>query len=487
MTNTTSKLGRSFTYGAAAVALVGVGVAIGLAWPRGEASGPAVAEKSGDVLYWYDPMYPEQHFNAPGKSPYMNMDLLPRMRGDTAAASGVRIDPGVTQNLGIRTASVETGKLAPAMATSGVVSFNERDVAIVQAKVGGIVVRTYRRAPGDVVAAGDPLVDLRAPEWTAALADYLALRDDPQLAAAARQRLQILGVPASAIADAESGKAAPASFTVRTPIGGAITQLDARDGMTLSPGASIASINAISPVWLVASVPQGLAAGLDRGDAAKARLSAFPDQTFNGKIDAILPAASATSRAVEVRIALPNPGGKMRPGMTAEVTFSAAEPKASLTVPSESVIRTGQRTLVIAVMTDGSYAPVNVETGVVADGRTEIRSGLSEGQKVVSSGQFLVDSEASLAGVLTRLGAAPKATASGMHAGHGRITAIDAAGVTFAHGPIESMGWPAMTMTFAWSKDGPVKGLQVGQEADFTFRADGQTYTLETLKTGGRQ
>lgn len=471
-------------YLAAGLGLLAVGVAAGVFIARAPQTAAAVDD---DVLYWYDPMYPDQHFDAPGKSPFMDMQLVPRRRGETDAASSVRIAPGVTQNLGVRTAVVERGDLAPVTIASGVIAFNDRDVANVEAKAGGFVLRTYRRAPGDVVAAGDPLIDLRAPDWTAALADYLALRSDPKLAGAARQRLDLLGVPAGSIAAAETSGAAPAAFTIRAPIEGAITKLDAREGMTLSSGAAIASINGLSPVWLIASVPQGGASGLTPGLATTARLAAFPNETFNGKVDALLPAASATSRAVEVRIALPNPGGRLRPGMTAEVTFSAAQTRTSLLVPSEAVIRTGRRTLVITLGDDGSFVPVAVETGATAMGRTEIRTGLSEGQKVVASGQFLIDSEASLAGVLARLGSGPAAGGQTVHTSHGRITAIDASGVTFAHEPVASLNWPAMTMTFAWGPQGPTAGLKVGDEADFAFRQDGAAYVIASITpTGGR-
>lgn len=448
------------------------------------AQAPMTSSDDRKVLYWYDPMVPNQHFDKPGKSPFMDMQLVPRYAGEVEPAHGVRIDPGAMQSLGVRTAKVEFGRLAAGITASGVIAFNDRDVAVVQAKQSGFVERAYRRAVGDVLKPGDPLVDLHVPDWTAAIAEYLALKGkDAALEASARKRLGMLGVPEAAVHEAEARKTASTTFTIRSPIAGAVTALDVREGMTTAPGAPLATIRGISPVWLIVSVPQGQAAALSPGTPAKARLAAFSNETVEGKVESILPAANTASRAVEVRISLPNPSGRLRPGMTAEVNVSAGTQRDVLLVPSEAVVRTGARTLVFTDLGQGRFAPVDVEIGSTAGDRTEIVSGLSEGQMVVASGQFLIGSEASLSGALERLGSAPAPTkaAGDVYVSKGRVTTIDKAGVTLAHEPVPALNWPSMTMTFLWPPSGPNPSIKIGDAVEFSFRQGSAGYVLETI------
>ena len=249
-----AKLPRFAFIGAAAlVAVVGVG---GAGYWLGASRAPAGAEDGRAILYWYDPMLPDERYPGPGQSS-MGMDLIPRYADEGAGEAGVRIDPGVSQNLGVRLATVERRELARTVTAAGVIGFNERNLVIVQARASGFVERSYGRAIGDVVAAGAPIVDMRVPEWTAAQAEYLALRSaGGDLADAARRRLAMLGMPSSLIARVErEGRPYPVT-TVTAPIAGAITQLDIRAGMTIMQGAPLATINAVSPVWLVASLTQ---------------------------------------------------------------------------------------------------------------------------------------------------------------------------------------------------------------------------------------
>ncbi len=484
----TSKISRNVMFAIAAVVALGA-VGIGGFWLSSQQA-PTQADAGGkkrDVLYWYDPMVPDQHFDKPGKSPFMDMQLTPRYAGEPEAEPGVRIDPGVVQNLGVRLATVERKPVAASIVASGVIAFNDRDIAIVQARQGGFVAQGRRRAVGDVVAAGDPLVDLRLPDWTGALAEYLALKPgaDPDLTTAARQRLVALGLSEEIIRNAEAKGVPPQTFTIRTPIGGAIAALDARQGMTLAPGAGIATIKGLSPVWLIVSVPQGAAGSLKPGDHVQARTPVFPAEVLDGRIESLLPSADASSRAVEVRVTLPNPGLRLRPGMTAEVELVGAAATATLLAPSEAIIRTGKRSVVILALGDGRFAPVEVQTGSSFEDRTEILSGLTEGQKVVASGQFLIDSEASLTGVMTRLQSSSTDGAPDEYSATGRVTAIDATGVTLSHGPVEKLRWPAMTMQFMWGKEGAAGSPKVGDEVRFRFRRDGKAYVITSFSPIG--
>jgi len=265
------------------------------------------------------------------------------------------------------------------------------------------VQRVYGRAPRDVVGAGAPLADVLVPEWAGAQGEYLAVRrtGDEALTRAARQRLQLLGMPPSLIGAVERSGQVRNVVTVSTPTGGVIKTLAVRNGMTVSSGETLAEVNGLSRVWLNAAVPEAMAGQVRVGEAVTATLAAYPGEAFNGRVTAILPQAQADSRTLTARVELPNAGGRLRPGMFASVRFGGvAQP--ALLVPSEAVIRTGRRNLVMLAQPGGRYQPAEIRAGREAGGKTEVLAGLAEGEKVVVSGQFLLDSEASLAGVQAR-------------------------------------------------------------------------------------
>lgn len=468
---------------AAAIALVAGAAGFGLAHlthPRASArsQAPAAGPKP---LYWYDPMVPTQHFDKPGKSPFMNMQLVPRFANEgPAAAAGVRIDPAAVQSLGVRLASVQRGDLATSVDATGVLDFNQRDVAVVQARAAGFVQRVYARAPGDVVGAGAPIADLLVPSWGGAQAEYLAVRQSgsPDLEAAARQRLRLLGMPDSLIAAVARDGRPRTVITVSTPVGGAIQTLDVRQGMTVAMGQTLAQVSGLGTVWLNAAVPEAQAGQVKVGQSARAELAAFPGEAFTGKVTAILPTAQADSRTLTVRVELTNRGGRLKPGMFATVHLSG-EAHPALFIPSEAVIRTGKRSLVMVAGDGGRFQPVEVQLGREDGDRTEILAGLGEGQKVVASGQFLIDSEASLNGLQARpIAAAPAAPAAmqpALYETRGRIEALTGDTITFSHEPVPAIGWPAMTMTFKLEPPALAKGMKVGDRAAFGFeqRPDG--------------
>lgn len=449
------------------------------------------------VLYWYDPMVPTQRFDKPGKSPFMNMQLVPKYAGEPDAAPGVRIDPNLTQNLGIRLAAVQRGTLSESVNVTGVIAFNERDIAIVQSRSAGFVERTYNTAPGDVVSAGAPLADLYISEWAGAQTEFLALlrTGEAELIEAARQRLRNLGMPPGLIADVEKSGIARPIITITTPIAGVVQTLSVRPGMTVAAGMTLAEVNGLSTVWLNASVPEAQTGLVRIGQTTRAELTAYPGETFTGRVAAILPEAQTESRTLKVRIELSNPGARLRPGMFATVGLSSMEPRTALLVPSEAVIRTGRRNLVMVASEDGRYQPAEVQLGREAQGQVEILSGLNEGEKVVASGQFLIDSEASLAGLEPRSpGQVPMASEegqkakaiAGLHETTGRVEAVTPESVTLSHAPVPAIGWPAMTMSFRLENPQLASGLKVGDQVSFAFEQQGSAQVVRRIaKTGG--
>ncbi|MDI7776540.1 efflux RND transporter periplasmic adaptor subunit [Asticcacaulis sp. EMRT-3] len=454
--------------------------------------GDAAKDTGKKVLYWYDPMVPSQHFDRPGKSPFMDMQLVARFAGDSGGDSAsVHIDPATLQNLGTRLVSVQSGNFSDTFDAAGALDFNQRDVAVIQARANGFVQRVYARAPGDVVTAGAPIADILVPTWSGAQLEYLAVRQthDPALEAAARQRLVLLGMPQGLINTVSRTNRPATTVTITTPVGGAIQTLDARQGMTVSMGQTLAQVTSLATVWLTASVPEIQAGQVRVGQAVSADLTAFPNETFNGRVVAILPTTETDSRTLSVRVELPNRSGKLRPGMYATVHLHG-DTTSALSVPSEALIRTGKRTLVMMAAGNGGFTPVEVRTGRENGDRTEILAGLSAGDKVVASGQFLIDSEASLAGIqarpLTAMSSANAAPSTGtLYQTRGVIEQVKGDSITLSHEPVPAIGWPAMTMTFRLSSAALATGMKAGDHVSFGFTQKPDGPVIETLQPIG--
>ncbi|PKO44709.1 MAG: efflux RND transporter periplasmic adaptor subunit [Betaproteobacteria bacterium HGW-Betaproteobacteria-3] len=447
------------------------------------------------VLYYHDPMVPGKKFEAPGKSPFMDMMLVPAYAGgDGADASTVTISPRIQQNLGLRTGEVTEGTLASEVSAAGAIAWNERDQAMVQARAMGYVEKLHVRATLDRVAKGQALFDIYVPDWVAVQEDFLSVRrmqgsDLAPLVDAARQRMRQAGMNQTQIGRVEQTGVVQARTTLTSPISGVLAELAVREGSTAMPGMTLARINGLSTVWAEAQVPESQAARMRVGAPVTARSPALPDTVFEGRVQALLPEVNAATRTLKVRMELRNPGGKLVPGMFVQMVLSDSGKVNALWVPTEALIRTGKRTLVMVAEKDGAFRPVEVEAGQEAGDRTEIRRGLQAGQKVVLSGQFLIDSEAGLKGVEARLGAPVPATATDRHRTTARIEAVNGAVLTLSHPAIPTLKWPAMTMDFKLAPDLQKSGLGAGQEVEVEFRMregdDPQIVTLRRIDGKG--
>ena len=454
-------------------------------------AGERVDPKSGrKVLYWHDPMVPGQKFDKPGKSPFMDMELAPVFADEAADAGAVSISPRLAQSFGVRTAVAQPGGLASGFSAAGAIAVDERTMVGVQARVQGFVEKLHVRATFEPVRAGQPIADLFVPDWVAAQEELLALKQSQQpgaaaLVDAARTRLRLLGMPDAEIARAEREGRPSGRVTVTAPTGGIVWEIGARDGMAVMPGANLVRIAGLGSVWLIAEVPEAQAAQLALGAPVQARAAAFPDRVFKGTVQALLPEVNVTTRTVRARIVLSNPQGVLKPGMFATAEFKGPEAKAAVLVPAEAVISTGKRNVVIVAKGDGKYAPVDVEIGRESGDMVEIVKGVAAGDRVVTSSQFLIDSEASLKGVLKRMGegessaagtggqgaAAAGVAASGAvrHVGTGVVRDVDASALMIQHGPIPSAGMGAMTMEYKPPKGGVPKDLKEGTQVEFEF------------------
>ena len=407
---------------AAAPAATSAAAADPSAWtiPQGEAATKRHIKdglKAGDmdpstgreVLYYHDPMVPGKRFDAPAKSPFMDMMLVPVYAGAGGGDTGtVTVSPRVQQNLGLATAVVSEGTIAPKVSAVGNIAWNERDQAIVAARAAGVVEKLYARAQFDRIAAGAPVADLFVPDWVAAQEEFLSLRrstssDMAPLVDAARQRMLLAGMVEAQIAQVEQSGRVQARATVRAPIGGLIAEVMAREGMAVSAGASLVRIAGLSTVWAQAEVPESQAALLKPGTPVRATTPALAGLAFTGRVQALLPDVNPTTRTIKARVELNNAGMRLVPGMTVSMSFADLKVDKVLLVPSDAVIQTGTRSVVMVAEDGGRFRPVEVETGIESGGQTAIRKGLTAGQRVVVSSQFLIDSEASLKAVETRL------------------------------------------------------------------------------------
>jgi Cu(I)/Ag(I) efflux system membrane fusion protein len=460
------------------------------------AAPPAATSGEQKVLYWHDPMVPGQKFDKPGKSPFMDMQLVPVYAG-TGDDSTVSISPQVQQNLGVRTAAAVKGSLRSAVTAVGSVAYNDRDVEVVQARSNGFLEKLYVRAVLDQVKKGQPLAQLYVPEWVAAEEEYFSVMrmgagpEIDALRAGARQRMRLVGMSDAQIRQVtSSGKVQP-RITIYAPISGVISELAVREGMTVMSGAALFRINGTASVWVNAEVPENVSAQVRPGTIVEATTPSLAGTTFKGKVGALLPEVNAATRTLKARIELANPRNQLVPGMFVTVSLTPSTSTEVVLVPTEAVIQTGTRSVVMVAQGDGKFSSVDVETGTESGGRTEIRKGLSAGQKVVVSGQFLIDSEASLRGATARMddpgapaaadapnapnAASPaddgKSAAIKTHHAQGKVEKIDQDSITISHGPIPDLKWGAMTMGFKLPSTGLPKNIATGDTVAFDIRA----------------
>ena len=437
-----------------------------------EAGGAASSPDGRKVLYWHDPMVPGPRFDKPGKSPFMDMQLVPVYADSDPGASGVKVSPSMQQNLGIRYAVVRRAEASTSFDAIGAVQFDERLNVAVQTRVAGYVERLAVRAPMERVRKGQALATLFAPDWLGPQNELLALKRAgvaPELIAAARERMRAMSIPAELIRRSEETGTAQARFTLSAPAGGVVAELGVREGVAVTPGMTLFRIAGLEKVWAVAEVPEAQAVRLKLGQKVKAVLQADATQTFEGELKEVLPELSANTRTLKARFEVDNKEGKLTPGMLLRLQVAGpANPR--LVVPAEAVIRTGKRAVVIVRKDDGTFEPRDVALGLDLGDDIEIARGLNEGDQVVASGQFLIDSEARLRSVLGSMAAAAAPPA---HVAEGKVESVEPDGITISHGPVPSLNWPAMTMGFSKPDPQAFADVRRGDSVRFEFREGG--------------
>ena len=429
--------------------------------------GKATANK--EPLYWVAPMDPNYKRDKPGKSP-MGMDLIPvyEEAGDDQEIGTVTISPDVVNNLGVRTAPVTRGQMAVSVSTVGYVQYDEDRLIHIHPRVEGWIEKLYVKAAGDPVEQGAPLYALYSPTLVNAQEELLLAlkRNNATLIEAAKERLASLQVPESEINRLKKSGKVSQTITITAPQSGVLDNLMAREGMFVKPGMEIMAIGQLEHIWVIGEVFERQASLVQVGDPVHMQLNYLPGREWQGQVDYVYPSLNTTTRTAQVRVHFHNPDGYLKPGMFAQMHMEAAPMDDTLLIPREALIRTGSQSRVVLALGEGRFKSVAVRVGHITDDQAEIMSGLDEGDRIVTSAQFLIDSESSKTSDFRRMdhGSDDKAeTAAPTSVWVGaRIKSLmpEHRMLTLAHDAIEDWQWPAMTMNFTAAKSVDLQGLQ---------------------------
>ncbi|MGO2303129.1 MAG: efflux RND transporter periplasmic adaptor subunit [Providencia sp.] len=379
--------------------------------------------KERTVLYWYDPMYPNTKFNQPGKSPFMDMDLVPKYEDENSSSintKGITINPAQTQNLGLKTVEVKWGKLNYDLTFPAEVAFNDHQYAVVQARENGFVEKIYPIAMGERIQQGAPIADLTMPAWVEAQSEYLALN---QMDASQKnlnsvlERLRLNGMPEGAITQFIKTGKVQTRFTIKAPISGVITALNLRQGMNVTKEGVIAQVQGTNPLWINASISQSVADLLNKDVQFSVSIPAYPTHKFVVNNWVILPSADITSRTINIRAEINDDANLLKPGMTAYLNL-VAQGSESMLIPSQAIVDSGTEQHVIAIGENGEFIPKKIRMINEFKQMSAVSDGVQVGERIVTQGIFLIDSEANIAGALERMNAQQNKVVPVNHSSH---------------------------------------------------------------------
>ena len=461
------------------------------------------------IAYWVAPMDPNYRRDKPGKSP-MGMDLIPVYQGgeNSGGEPSLKINPAVVQNIGVKTRDVMREDMARDINTVGSIMIDEEARSDIHVRAEGWIEKLHVEALGEKVKAGDVLFELYAPALVAAQSEFIqALKiGRVPLVEAATERLTALGMSSDQIAELKRTQTTMRRIAVKAPQSGAVTMLNAREGMYLRPSDMAMRLADLSNVWIIADVFDTEAAWVSVGDHAVMTLPAFPGETWEGEVDYVYPTAEMMTRTVQVRLRFPNPGDLLRPNTFANVAISTEPKQDVLTILQSAVIRSSRGDRVILALGEGRFRPAEVKTGMESGGKVEVLAGLAEGEQVVVESQFLIDSEASLDAGLLRM-APPEneettqVDMDGMSMSEmntpandmkqsdavgakGRVVSVDmdAKSITIDHEPVPEIGWPSMVMAFKAPSHIDLMNVKAGEPVRFAFRETETGYELDMIE-----
>jgi len=480
------------------VLIVGVGIGMAVSRWMPSAENSASVEAAGmerEILYWKAPMDPNYRSDKPGTSP-MGMALVPVYAGAAGDdESVVTISSQVVNNLGVRTERAQYGVLSRRIDTVGYVGYDEDTLQHIHTRVDGWIESLGVTATGDPVSKGQTLFELYSPTLVNAEAEYLtALRSgNSMLLKASRERLVALGVSTGEINRLTQSRTVKQTMAVSAQRDGIVADLSVRVGAFITPATDILSIANLDRVWVLAEVFERQSDWIHPGQRAEVELDYLPGKRLQGTVDYIYPELDRKTRTLKVRLRFENESGFFRPNMFARVTIHGTETSAVIHVPREALIRGGIADRVVLALGDGKFRAQPVQIGIESGDRVEILSGVGTTDIVVTSGQFLIDSESNLESALARMDkrVAEKPASSVQVAAIVRGIDTVKQKITLYHEPIEEWSWPAMTMGFAVENGNLLAGLSEGQAIDVTIEEQhGGIYVITSVspvETGERE
>lgn len=385
---------------------------------------PIYAEQSGGsgekkIAYYKDPMHPWYTSDKPGKAPDCGMDLVPAYEGDSDT-KGIKIDPVTVQNIGVKTEVAERRELTKTIRTTGKVDYDETKVYSVATKIMGYVERLYVDYAGKTVHKGEVLLDLYSPELVTTQQEYLqairyqkeleksnnkeARKGAEELVQSAKRRLLYWDIPQSEITALEERGIPKKTMTIVSPVDGFVMEKMVLKGQNVMSGMTLYKIADLSTVWVLADVYQYEIPWLKVGQRANIELSYLSGKTFSGTVSYVYPSLNMDTRTVKVRIQVSNtPNLEFKPEMYATVTLSSPAAMNAVAVSDQAIIRSGKRNIIVVALGGGYFDPRDVALGVTADGYTQVLEGIEAGEVVVTSSQFLIDSESNLKAAINQM------------------------------------------------------------------------------------
>ncbi|MGY5451975.1 efflux RND transporter periplasmic adaptor subunit [Agarivorans sp. MS3-6] len=443
------------------------------------------ASGEAEPLYWVAPMDPNYRRDKPGKSP-MGMDLVPVFEENQSASQPglVTIDPSVENNLGVRISKVELNSFATAIETVGTLNLNENTQWQLNSRVAGWVEKLAVKAEGERVDAGQYLMSIYSPELVKAQDDLLNALNmgNKRLIDSAKTRLNVLGMSDQQVKRVTKQRRSEQLVELYAPSSAYIAKLGVREGAYITPATTLVDAGALDSIWLIGELFESQAGLVAQGDRVEMRVDSYPGQTWQGEIDYIYPNLDPLTRTLRVRMEFANDDERLKPNMYARVRVSSAQASQVLTIPSEAVIRGGRFDRVVMKRGAGKYQSVRVEVGRESQGQVEILDGLMSGDTIVTSAQFMLDSESSLSADFSRIGPPDRHTESVVASGV--VIAVKDGALTIAHEPVPEWEWPGMVMDFPLKQTEITEQIVPGRELKFTINKQDNQFPISKLVPG---
>lgn len=462
---------------------IAIGVVLGFSI-KGHDASTAAALNEPKPLYWVAPMDPNFKRDQPGKSP-MGMDLVPVYEtGEDASAGSVLISANVENNLGVRTSVVKKQPLQTVIKTVGYVQYDLDKLVHAHPRVEGWIETLYVKSAGDPVKKGQPLYSLYSPELVNAQEEFvLALNgNNKRMVQSVESRLRSLHFPKAAIERLKHTRKVENSVLFHSPQNGVVDNLHIREGFFVTPGTMLMSIGTLDEVWVIAEVFERQASLVQAGQPVSMHLDYLPNKTWSGEVDYVYPTLDADTRTARVRLKFSNADKLLKPNMFAEVTIHVADGEEVLSIPREAVIRTGNQNRVVLAQGEGRFKSIAVNLGRMDDHLVEITEGLLEGDAIVTSAQFLIDSESSKTSDFKRMEQGELIFEPVWVKAKVEHVMGDMGMVKLTHDPIPEWEWPVMTMMFFVDDALSIDKFNVGEELHVQLKKEDDDYVIIGIK-----